>query len=100
MSKMPIFPTRAVTGVLTLLAAAFLPCSSPADTLTLLGTATADGYTFLNFDGPNAGTNAGAGTNVNGISNSGATVGFDIENNGNFANFSTNAPHTLDHSEP
>ncbi len=86
---------RAVAGAFTLFAAGLLASSTRADTLTLLGTATADGYTFLNFDGPNAGTNPGTGTNVNGISNTGATVGFDIENNGNFANFSTSATRSL-----
>jgi uncharacterized membrane protein len=55
--------------------------------ITVLGTAAAGGYQFLNFDGPNAGTNAGAGSNDNGISNSGTVVGFDIDNNGGFHNF-------------
>src|ERR1700722_16268751 len=32
-------------------------------TITVLGTASAGGYKFLNFDGPNAGTNAAAGSN-------------------------------------
>ena len=48
------------------------------------------GFLFTNFDGPNAGTNAGAGTNMNGISNSGTSVGFTIDNNGNFHNFTAN----------
>jgi probable HAF family extracellular repeat protein len=59
-------------------------------TVTVLGTASAGGYTFINLNGPNAGTNAAAGTNLNGISNSGTAVGFDIDNNGNFHNFATN----------
>jgi uncharacterized membrane protein len=58
--------------------------------ITDLGTAAAGGYQFLNFDGPNAGTNAGAGSNANGISNSGTVVGFDIDNNGAFHNFTAN----------
>ena len=58
--------------------------------VTLLGTASAGGYTFLNFDGPNAGNSAGAGTNDNGIANSGTAVGFDIDNNGGFHNFTVN----------
>jgi len=53
--------------------------------LTILGNV--GGYTFLNVDGPNSGTNAGAGTNLNGLSNGGVGVGFDIDNNGNFSNF-------------
>jgi probable HAF family extracellular repeat protein len=59
-------------------------------TATILGTVNAGGYQFTNFDGPNAGTNAGAGTNANGISNAGYSVGFTIDNNGNFANFAVN----------
>jgi hypothetical protein len=58
--------------------------------VTLLGTASAGGYQFVNLDGVNPGTNAGAGTNLNGISNAGTAVGFTIDNNGNFANFTTN----------
>lgn len=45
------------------------------------------GYTFLNVNGPNAGTNAGGGTNFNGLSDLGVSVGFDIDNNGGFHNF-------------
>jgi uncharacterized membrane protein len=58
--------------------------------LTFLGAASAGGYEFFNFDGPTPGTNAGAGTNMNGISNSGTAVGFTIDNNGNFHNFTVN----------
>jgi uncharacterized membrane protein len=58
--------------------------------ITFLGTATAGGYEFFNFDGPTPGTNAGAGTNMNGISNSGTAVGFTIDNSGNFHNFTVN----------
>lgn len=66
---------------------------------TLLGTAGAGGYLFTNFDGPNPGNIAGAGTNANGISNAGTSVGFVIDNNGNFSNFTVNPlkPHTLQH---
>ena len=45
---------------------------------------TANGYVFTNFDFPGSGTAAGAGTNINGISNSGAAVGFTIDNMGAF----------------
>jgi uncharacterized membrane protein len=58
--------------------------------ITVLGTASAGGYTFLNFNGPNAGTNAATGTNMNGIANSGTAVGFDIDNMGGFHNFLVN----------
>jgi hypothetical protein len=64
------------------------PVGGPS--VTILGTATAGGYQFANLDGPNAGTNAGAGTNFNGISNAGTAVGFTIDNDGNFANFAAN----------
>jgi hypothetical protein len=59
-------------------------------TITVLNTVRSGGYKFLNFDLPGAGTNAGAGTNMNGISNSGTSVGVAIDNNGNFFNFTTN----------
>jgi len=44
-------------------------------------------YTFTNFSGPGSGTNVAAGTNMNGIANNGASVGFGIDNAGNFTNF-------------
>jgi hypothetical protein len=58
--------------------------------VTYLSQAQAGGYHFINFDGPNAGTNAAAGTNENGIANNGTVVGFTIDNNGNFLNFTSN----------
>jgi len=48
------------------------------------------GFQFTNFDGPTPGTAAGTGTNMNGISNKGAAVGFTIGNNGSFSNFTAN----------
>ena len=45
--------------------------------ITVLNQVSNGGFLFTNFDGPNAGTNAAAGTNQNGISNSGTSVGFD-----------------------
>lgn len=65
-------------------------CGGPR--LTLLG---AGAYTFLNVDGPNSGTNAAAGTNLNGVANKGAAVGFDIDNNGSFHNFVGDAVGTI-----
>ncbi len=50
----------------------------------------AGGFVFTNFDGPTPGTNAATGTNQNGISNSGTSVGFTIDNAGNFHNFTVN----------
>jgi len=57
-------------------------CQEPG--FTILG---GGGYTFLDVDGPNAGTNAGAGTNLSGLSKTGAAAGFDIDNNGESHNF-------------
>ena len=62
--------------------------SGPA--ITVIDKVSAGGFVFTNFDGPTAGTNAGAGTNQNGISNSGTSVGFAIDNSGNFHNFTVN----------
>jgi hypothetical protein len=56
-------------------------------TITLLDRVKSHGFRFLNFDGPNPGTNANAGTNINGISNTGQVVGFTIDNNDKFLNF-------------
>ena len=58
--------------------------------ITFINQVSAGGFRFTNFDGPMAGTNAGAGTNQNGISNSGNSVGFTIDNDGNFHNFTVN----------
>ena len=64
-----------------LLAAVTLPSAGHAAPII------ADGYAFTNFDFPNAGNSAGAGTNANGIANNGAVVGFSIDNAGNFTNY-------------
>ncbi len=58
----------------------------PGPTVTLINKVSV----FTNFDGPNAGTVAARGTNMNGISNTGTSVGFSIENNGDLLNFTTN----------
>jgi hypothetical protein len=44
-------------------------------------------YAFTNFDGPGSGSNAGAGTNMNGIANNGAAVGLGISDLGALTNF-------------
>ncbi len=62
----------------------------PGATVTVINRVSAGGFVFTNFDGPTPGTNAGAGTNQNGISNSGTSVGFTIDNAGNFHNFTVN----------
>jgi hypothetical protein len=58
--------------------------------ITILSQVSAGGYTFTNFDGPNQGTKSGTGTNMNGIANSGMSVGFVMDNGGNLNNFATN----------
>jgi len=70
-------------ALLTLCLAGFVPCHAASTCLTVLTSR----YAFVNVDGPNAGTNAGAGTNLNGLSSGGVGVGFDIDNNGAFHNF-------------
>ena len=63
----------------------------PGPTVTPINTVSAGGFEFTNFDGPNAGTVAAQGTNMNGISNTGTSVGFSIENNkGDMLNFTAN----------
>jgi PEP-CTERM motif len=52
-------------------------------------------YNFTNFDGPGSGSAAGAGTNMNGIANNGAAVGFGIDNAGAFTNFVRNPSGTF-----
>lgn len=64
-----------------------------AATITPINRVAAGGYQFLNFDGPDAGVIPGNGTNMNGISNSGYSVGYSLEDNGDFLNFTTN-PNT------
>jgi hypothetical protein len=53
---------------------------------------TVNGYTFTNFDPTVPGVIAGS--NVNGISNTGQTVGFAITPNGNFINFAGTPANT------
>jgi hypothetical protein len=53
-----------------------------------------NGYTFTNFYPPNSGNIAGAGTNINGIANNGATVGFAIGDDGVLTNYIRDADGT------
>ncbi len=98
---MPLFSRSALAAVFTVFATGLVPCraantSTPSaatnnngSRLTFLGISISDGYAFVDFDGPNAGNNAGTGTNMNGLSNSRLAVGFDIDDNGGFHNFIT-----------
>lgn len=89
-------PTRFLkhtAGLLTLLTAALVPDLLRAGAIDSF--ITADGYTFTNFDGPDAGNAAGAGTNINAIANNGDTVGFSINNNGTLTNFVRNPDGTF-----
>jgi len=70
-----------IGGLLTLFASA-----SQADPIN---------YSFTNFDGPGSGNNAATGTNMNGIANNGAAVGFGIGNAGTFTNFVRNPDGTF-----
>jgi hypothetical protein len=63
---------------------------TPAPPATVLGQVSNGGFQFINFNGPLAGNMAGDGTNQNGLSNSGTSVGVDIDNNGNDHNFTIN----------
>jgi len=65
-------------GIVALLA--FLANATQADVV----------YNFTNFAGTGSGSNSGAGTNMNGIANNGAAVGFGISNAGAFTNFVRN----------
>ncbi len=70
-----------------------LQTGSPA--ITILNTVTSQGFRFTNFDGPNAGHVAGAGTMINGVANSTTVVGFTIANDGTtLTNFTANPPLT------
>ena len=85
--------TSLIAGLVALVSAGLVPLPCRAG---IIGSPiTADGYTFINFDGPNSGNAAGAGTNVNGIANNGAAVGFSIDNAGLFTNFVGNPNGTL-----
>ncbi len=63
------------------------PSKVQGPTITYINQVTKGGFQFTNFDGPSTGNAAGTGTNMNGISNSGTSVGFAIDNFGTFHNF-------------
>lgn len=63
------------------------PSQGNGPPITILNKVVSNGHHFTNFDGPNPGTVAGTGTNMNGIANSGTAVGVTIGNSGNVTNF-------------
>ncbi len=74
-------------GTLAGLAALLLGSPAGAASITPINTVTANGYTFINFDGPSPNT---GGTTIDGISNNGTVVGFTTAANGNLTNFTAN----------
>jgi PEP-CTERM motif len=86
---MPTIRNSRRAGFVILFAAAL------AQAGTIGSPVSAGGYVFTNFDFPNAGNAAGAGSNANGISNAGAAVGFSFSNNGIFSNFIRNPNGTF-----
>jgi hypothetical protein len=85
-----IKPMRSIAAVTALVFTTAAPLSARASDITIINEVVSDGYRFVNFDGPGAGTMANAGTNMNGIANNGTVVGFGIDNNGNLTNFTAN----------
>jgi hypothetical protein len=85
---------RALVG-LAVLGVAMMAPSVRADSITIINVVSANGYQFTNFDGPNPGTAAGTGTNMNGISNTGTIVGFTTPDNMTFNNFTASPLTTL-----
>jgi hypothetical protein len=81
---------RTIAGLAALVFAMAAPLPVRGSGITIINEVTANGYTFINFDGPGFGTAAGAGTNMNGIANNGTVVGVGINNNGAFTNFTAN----------
>jgi hypothetical protein len=80
---------RFIAGLIALLLAALLPCPLRA---VIIGTITAGGYTFTNFDFSPLTGNA-TGSNVNGVSNTGQVVGTTVDFGGvsTFVNFAGTA---------
>src|ERR1700722_18265144 len=83
-------PMRVIVALAALALAMEAPIPIRAAGITIINEVTSGGYRFINFDGPGAGTNAAAGTNMNGIANNGTVVGFAIANNGSLTNFTAN----------
>jgi hypothetical protein len=81
-----------ILGGVTALSAAALAWPAQAGDITIINTVNSGGYRFTNFDGPTPNT---MGTTMNGISNSGAVVGFTADAAGNLFNFTANPTATL-----
>ncbi len=78
---------RGLTTCAATLAVAFMASPARAGGITILNVASSNGYQFTNFDGP---TPNGAGTTINGISNTGTVVGFSTPDNATLNNFTAN----------
>jgi hypothetical protein len=78
---------RAQLVAVAAVAASAWSSSVRADNVTVLGQVSGSGYQFTNFDGPMPN---GAGTTINGISNSGTVVGFSTPDGATFNNFTAN----------
>jgi probable HAF family extracellular repeat protein len=76
-----------IFGGLAALTATMLTLPARASDITILNVASAGGYQFTNFDGPNVGSGS---TTIDGISNNGTVVGFTTTANGTFNNFTDN----------
>jgi hypothetical protein len=63
---------------------------NPGPQIQILSEVTNGGFQFVNFNGPFAGNMGGTGTNMNGISNNGVSVGPDMTNGGTNMNFTVN----------
>jgi hypothetical protein len=81
---------RVRVGLGLMAVATLLASPGRAANITIVNVVTADGYQFTNFTGPGAGTTAGFGTTMNGISNNGTVVGFGTPDMVNFTNFTAN----------
>ncbi len=87
MMRVRTYLFRGLTTCAVTLAVAFTASPARAGGLTILNVATSNGYQFTNFDGP---TPNGAGTTINGISNTGTVVGFSTPDNAVLNNFTAN----------
>jgi probable HAF family extracellular repeat protein len=82
---------RILVAMTALGAVLMMPSAATCGDITVIGTPTAGGYHFVNFDGPSPNT---GGTTINGIANNGTVVGFTTDANGALLNFTATPPAT------